>query len=388
MNRKIVISVNTAWNICNFRSGLVRALVERGYDVMVLARSDEYACRLAALGCRFKLLSMEANGTSPGRDLALLVKYRRVLQSLRPLAFLGYTIKPNVYGSIAANGLQIPVINNIAGLGTGFLHGSLLSCLVKRLYRHALRRSRRVFFQNADDRRLFLDAGLAREQVAEVLPGSGIDLGHFQPAPRSVAGGRGFRFLLVGRLLKDKGVEEFAAAAEIVLRQRADVSFQLLGAADPDNPNAIPAERIRCWEDRGLLRHLARTDDVRPYLAEADCIVLPSYREGVPHSLLEAAAMARPIIATDVAGCRDVVDDGRNGFLCQARSAADLADKMLRMAALAPWQRDLMGEYGHAKVAAQFDVNIVIARYLDAIDEIESGRQQARVLGMDAGGVA
>ncbi len=375
MNRKIVISVNTAWNICNFRAGLVRALVERGYDVVVMARSDEYAPRLAALGCRFKLLTMDANGTSPGRDLALLVKYRRVLQSMRPLAYLGYTIKPNVYGSIAANSLDIPVINNIAGLGTTFINSSLLTCLVKRLYRYSLRGSSRVFFQNAEDRTLFLEAGLAREQVADILPGSGIDLRHFTPAPPAppVPGGRqGFHFLLVARMLKDKGLEEYAAAADLVHRERPDIRFSLLGAVDGGNANAVPLARIREWERRGTLEYLAGTDDVRPYVAQADCIVLPSYREGVPHSLLEAAAMARPIIASDVAGCRDVVDDGENGYLCRARSAADLADKMLRMAKLPLEQRMRMGACGRGKMTAQFDEQIVIAKYLAAIRHIEA----------------
>lgn len=372
MNRKIVISVNTAWNICNFRAGLVRALVQHGYEVMVMARSDDYAPRLAALGCRFKLLSMDTNGTNPSRDLALLVKYRRVLQSVRPLAYLGYTVKPNVYGSIAANGLAIPVINNIAGLGSSFISGSLLTCLVKRMYRYSLRRSSRVFFQNADDHKLFLDAGLARAQVTEVLPGSGIDLRHFLPAQLPCVEGRGFVFLLVGRMLKDKGVEEYAAAAAMVRRRIPSARFQLLGEVDSANPNAIARARIREWERSGILEYLPMAEDVRPFLAGADCVVLPSYREGLPHCLLEAAATARPVIATDVPGCRDVVDDGVNGFLCRARSAADLAEKMIQMALMPVQRRAEMGTHGRIKVAAQFDEGIVIGKYLAALEHIES----------------
>ncbi|RZA35831.1 MAG: glycosyltransferase family 1 protein [Lysobacteraceae bacterium] len=388
MNKKIVISVNTAWNICNFRAGLVRALASHGYDVMVMARKDAYAPLLASLGCRFKLLTMDANGTSPGRDLALLVKYHRVLQSVRPLAYLGYTIKPNVYGSIAANGLAIPVINNIAGLGTGFLHGAVLSGVVKRLYRYSLRHSSRVFFQNAEDRKLFVDAGLAREHVADLLPGSGIDLQHFRPMLPAPAPGpaRDFCFLLVGRMLKDKGVEEYAAAAGMVRQLVPGVRFQLLGGVDPSNPDAIPLARIREWERRGLLEYLESTDDVRPRLAAADCIVLPSYREGVPHTLLEAAAMARPIIATDVPGCRDVVDHDANGFLCRVKSATDLARKMIEMLRLSPERRAAMGALGRSKVTAQFDERIVIAKYLAAIEQIEiAARQRSGVVLVSAG---
>lgn len=371
MNKKIVISVNTAWNICNFRSGLVRALTRHGYDVVVMARNDEYTPRLSALGCRVKLLSIDSNGTSPGRDLALLVKYRRVLQSVRPLAYLGYTIKPNVYGSIAANGLSIPVINNIAGLGATFINSSMLTLLVKRLYQYSLRNSSRIFFQNAEDRNLFLRAGLGREQVMEVLPGSGIDLQHFQPVQLSPLPRRPFRFLLMARMLKDKGIEEYVAAAELVRRHGLDAEFQLLGAVDAHNPNAIPLERILAWQQRGLVRYLGKTDDVRPYLADADCIVLPSYREGVPHCLLEAAAMARPIVATDVAGCRDAVDNGRNGLLCKVEDASDLARKMIQMTGLTPAQRAEMGAWGRNKMTSQFDENIVINKYLGAIEQIE-----------------
>ena len=377
MNKKIVMSVNTAWNIHNFRAGLVKALIRQGYDVMVMAPEDGYAHRLAALGCRFKMLAMDNNGTSPGRDLALLIKYWRVLQSVRPLAYLGYTIKPNVYGSIAAHGLEIPVINNIAGLGATFIRNTLLTSLVKRLYRLSLRKSRRVFFQNVDDRNLFVQEGLAQPGVADVLPGSGIDLQHF--VPRAPEGsGRPFRFLLVSRMLRDKGVEEFAAAAKIVRQYLPAVQFQLLGPVDTKNPNSIPLARIMDWERNGLVQYLKETDDVRPYLGNADCIVLPSYREGVPHSLLEAAAMARPIIATDVAGCRDVVDHQSNGLLCKVRDAADLAEKMLAMLRLSDEQRLRMGAAGRDKVMAQFDENIVIAKYLSTIGQLEAaGRERS-----------
>jgi glycosyltransferase involved in cell wall biosynthesis len=371
MNKKIVISVNTAWNIHNFRSGLVKALARQGYDVMVMAPDDGYSRRLASLGCRFKLLTMDNNGTSPSRDLALLTKYWRVLQSVRPLAYLGYTIKPNVYGSIAAHGLDIPVINNIAGLGATFINNNLLTSVVKRLYRVSLRKSNRVFFQNSDDRNLFVQAGLTKASVTDVLPGSGIDLQHFLPSPPPPPRQRNFRFLLVSRMLRDKGIEEFAAAAEMVRRHLPDVQFQLLGPVDAKNPNSIPKDRIAEWESKGLIQYLSETDDVRPYMADADCIVLPSYREGVPHSLLEAAAMARPILATDVAGCKDVVDHNSNGLLCKVKNSSDLAEKMMHMVRLSHEQRLEMGAKGRMKVTSQFDENIVIAKYLNAIRQLE-----------------
>lgn len=383
MNKKIVISVNTAWNIHNFRAGLIKALIAQGYEVMVMAPADAYAPRLAALGCRFKTVSMDNNGTSPSRDLSLLVKYWRVLQSVRPLAYLGYTIKPNIYGSIAAHGLGIPVINNIAGLGATFINNSLLTYLVKRLYRSSLRRSHRVFFQNADDCKLFVDAGLTRPGVVEVLPGSGIDLQHFQPCPAPQPAAAAFRFLLVARMLRDKGVEEYAAAARIMRQQLPGVQFQLLGPVDAHNPNSIPFERIAGWASSGLIEYLTEADDVRPYLAGADCVVLPSYREGVPHTLLEAAAMARPIIATDVAGCKDIVEHQANGLLCHVKDAGDLAAKMVQMVGLTSAQRLAMGQAGRNKVVAQFDENVVIARYLHALRQIEANAQAHAVQGLE-----
>jgi glycosyltransferase involved in cell wall biosynthesis len=314
---------------------------------------------------------MDQHGTDASRDLALLMKYWRVFQSVQPLAYLGFTIKPNVYGSIAASGLGIPVINNVAGLGATFLHSTMLTKVVKQLYRLSLRRSSRVFFQNRDDQKLFLDARLVKESVTEVLPGSGINLRHFHPLSVPALDQRRFRFLLVSRMLKDKGIEEYVAAARIVHQYFPSVQFQLLGGIDPTNPNVVPAERIREWEAAGVVQYLNRTDDVRPYLGAADCIVLPSYREGVPHSLLEAAATARPIIATDVAGCRDIVDDNGNGLLCRVKNAADLADKMIQMVRMDPEQRLRMGQAGRRKVVREFDENIVIHKYLKAIRQAE-----------------
>lgn len=370
MSQKIIISVNTAWNLYNFRSGLIKALIGHGYEVVALAPRDEYVPRLAELGCRFVDIPMDGNGTHPGRDLLLLLRYLKALRAEQPMAYLGYTVKPNVYGSLAAHLLGIPVINNVAGLGTTFINSSFLTRIVRALYRMSLRRSRLIFFQNADDQALFTEAGLVPAGRTDRLPGSGMDLTRFQPvAPASLAG-RPFVFLLVSRMLKDKGVEEYVEAARSIRRNNPAVQFQLLGFADAANSNSIPMERIRSWETEGLVSYLGRTDDVRPYLASADCIVLPSYREGVPRSLLEAAAMERPIIATDAVGCRDIVDDNMNGLLCRVKDAADLAEKMRIMLGFSAERRREMGRAGRCKVESQFDEKIVIQKYLHAIGGI------------------
>jgi glycosyltransferase involved in cell wall biosynthesis len=370
MKQKIVISINTAWNIYNFRAGLVRALIAVGYEVIAIAPDDEYSERLRELGCRFIALPMDSNGAHPGRDLLLLWRFYFLLRSLRPAAFLGYTVKPNVYGSLAAHALGIPVINNIAGLGATFIRDTFLTKVVRKLYKMSLKRSHRVFFQNSDDLTLFIQSGLVNEPATNLVPGSGLNLEHYSPSAVPDLAGRRFRFLLVARMLKDKGVEEFVEAARLLREQNGTAEFQLLGFLDACNPNAISHEQLASWVKEGLVSYLGRTDDVRPFLALADCVVLPSYREGVPRSLLEAAAMARPIIATNVVGCRDAVDDATSGLLCNVKDPASLAEKMRAMLAFSPAQRAEMGAAGRRKIEAEFDEQIVIQKYLQAVGAI------------------
>jgi glycosyltransferase involved in cell wall biosynthesis len=365
----VLLSVNTAWNAWNFRAGLLDAIMRNGYRVVVAAPADRHAERLVRAGCEFIDLPMDSNGTHPGRDLRLLLRYLTLLRAQAPVAYLGYTVKPNIYGSIAAQLLGIPVINNIAGLGAAFIDDSLVTRVARLLYRTALRRSSRVFFQNPHDHRLFVDAGLAHADVTDLLPGSGIVPARYAAAP--VRGdGAPFCFLLVGRMLVNKGVVEFAEAARIVRQRFPDARFQLLGPVHEANPNRVPPHRIAAWQAEGLVEYLGAADDVRPYLAAADCVVLPSYREGVPRTLLEAAAMSRPIVATRVPGCVDVVEDGVNGLLCEARDAADLARAMLDMASLPLARRQRMGTAGRRKVEETFDEALVIRKYLDTIAEV------------------
>jgi len=364
--RRIVLSINTSWNILNFRASLVRALIASGYEVVAIAPPDAWSTRLAELGCRYIPLAMDNKGISPRRDLALLLAFRRLLAAERPAAFLGYTIKPNVYGSLAAHSLSIPTINNISGLGTAFIRRSWLTAIVQILYRLALGPAGRVFFQNEEDRALFVARRLVHGEATEVLPGSGIDLVHFSPAAPPVSSSAPV-FLLIARLLRDKGVVEFVEAARLVRRDHPTARFQLLGFLDALNRTAITREEVESWVAEGTIEYLGVADDVRPFIAAADCVVLPSYREGTPRTLLEAAAMARPLIATDVPGCRDVVDEGVNGLLCAARDAADLAKKLEKFIALPTASRHAMGAASRLLVEKRYDEHIVISRYLETL---------------------
>lgn len=372
-HRKILICLNAAWNLVNFRAGLIRSLVVQGYEVVAVAPPDEYAHRLLELGCRYVPLPMDNKGTHPGRDMLLLWRFFCLLRRERPDVFLGYTVKPNIYGSLAAHALSVPVVNNIAGLGTAFMKDGWLTRLVRLLYRLAFARSRRVFFQNDDDRRAFVEVGLVAPGQADRVPGSGIDLEAFSFVPSSPQIGRKFRFLLVARMLWDKGVGEYVDAARLVRRNFPDVEFCLLGFLDVQNPAAISRGQMEAWIAEGVVIYLGATDDVRPHIAAADCVVLPSYyREGVPRTLLEAAAIGRPIVTTNAVGCRDVVEDEVNGFLCRTRDAADLAEKLEKMIALSPEARAEMGCRGREKMEREFDERIVIDRYLAIIQEILS----------------
>jgi glycosyltransferase involved in cell wall biosynthesis len=373
---KIVICLNTAWNLLNFRSGLIRALGANGYEVVALAPDDKYAASLKALGCRFVPLHMDNGGTNPVQDAILMWRFVRLLAHERPDVYLGFTVKPNVYGSLAAHLLRIPVINNIAGLGVVFGKRGMLVKVVRALYRLALGRSAKVFFQNKDDRQLFIAGALVNAELTDLLPGSGIDLNRFTltAMPSANAMGEKFRFLLISRMLWEKGVAEFAEAAKLIRADWPQAECCLLGFLDVQNPGAISRAQMDALIASGLT-YLGASDDVRVQIAQADCIVLPSYyREGTPRTLLEAAAMGRPIITTDAVGCREVVDDGVNGYLCKVRDAADLAQKMERMLALSPEQRLQMGQRGRAKMQAEFDEQIVIAKYLAAIEEIREHR--------------
>ena len=355
--------------------GLIRALKDAGYEPVVIAPQDHAAeARMQALGVERIPVRMDRSGANPWADLRLLARYRALLRQLRPAAYLGYTIKPNIYGSLAAASLGIPALPNVSGLGTAFIRGGALQGVVTALYRVGFARAPVVFFQNDEDRQLFVARRIVRADQARVLPGSGVDLERFAPAsppPDPLT------FLLIARLLRDKGVVEFADAARSLRAELPNARFQLLGPIDEGNRTAISRAELDSWVRDGVIEHLGTTDDVRPSIAAASAVVLPSYREGLPRSLLEAGAMARPLIATDVPGCRDVVEEGVNGYLCRARDARSLAQAMRRFADLPPAERLAMGDAGRRKVQERFSEEFVVRAYLDVLAGLDRNQSAA-----------
>jgi glycosyltransferase involved in cell wall biosynthesis len=275
-----------------------------------------------------------------------------------------------VYGTLAANFLQIPVVNNVCGLGTVFLKEGLVSSIAKFLYRLSFRYARKVYFQNTDDLNLFINEKLVPESIVDLLPGSGIDLNKFKPLPFNR--NKEFTFLLISRLITDKGVLEYIDAIRQLKAEGIQARFQILGSIDEMHKRGIKKEIIESWISAGTVEYLGTTDDVRPFIEKADCVVLPSYREGTPRVLLEAASSAKPIIATDVPGCREVVEDQVNGLLCKLKDSQDLADKMRTVSRYTDDQLKILGINGRLKVELQFDESLVINKYLHTLDELKS----------------
>ena len=366
---RVALVINTSWNIWNFRASLVRALQAAGHEVLAIAPPDAYSGRLETeLGCRYVPILMENKGTNPVKDAALMRRFYQIYRREKPDVVLHYTIKPNIYGSIAARLAGVPSINNVSGLGTVFIIQNFVSKVALGLYRFAFRFPSKVFFQNNDDRQLFLEHGLVRPEITGLLPGSGVDIRRFQPAG-AFRRQKPFVFLMVARVLYEKGVAEYFEAARRLQAAFGpeQVRVQLLGGLDEAGGVGVPRVTFEKWLEGGEIEYLGHSDNVAAHLHAADCVVLPSYREGTPKTLLEAAACGKPIVTTDVPGCRETVVDGRNGYLCQVRSGEDLAAKMRQVYALSDADLAEMGQASRRLAETKFDEQLVLHQYLDAV---------------------
>lgn len=358
-------------SLIKFRGPMLLAMVQRGHRVTAVAPSASPMVRasLSSMGVDYRDVPLSRTGLNPLPDLRTLLHLIRLFRELKPDAVLSYTIKPVIYGSLAAYIARVPAIYSmITGLGYAFAgtgtERKWIARLAAFLYGLAVRRNRRVFFQNPDDRAFFLDAGMLRcADCAVLINGSGVDLhqfGHVSP-PTGVPS-----FLLVARLIKDKGILEYVEAARVVKRSHPEAQFRLLGPLDI-NPTALSAAQIAAWESEGLISYLGETWDVRPALADCSVFVLPSYSEGTPRSTLEALALGRAVITTDAPGCRETVVDGENGFLVPVRNAPALAQAMSKFVEH-PELVERMGNAGRRLAEEKFDVNKVNAAILGAME--------------------
>jgi len=367
---RIAVVSNTAWYLCNFRLNLMRALQSAGYTVVAVAPMDNYVSQIQAAGFEFEHVAISGGGTNPLIEMQSVIGLWRVLRRQRIDLVLSYTPKGNLYSALACMGLGIAFLPNVSGLGRAFVRKSVITSVAQALYKLTFSRAKRVFFQNNDDLRIFVDRKLVLPERAERIPGSGVDLSRFESVSLPSIGDRGPVFVLVARMMWDKGVGEYIEAARTVKMAYPNSRFQLLGFVDVANPSAISGEKIQEWVDEGVVEYLGPTDDVRPWLAQSDCVVLPSYREGVPRTLLEAAAMARPVITTDAPGCRDTLIDRKTGFLCRPADAPSLADSIQLFIKLTVDERIAMGLSGRAFVEKYFDEKLVLQRYLEVVGDV------------------
>lgn len=369
--KTLLFSGNTAWGMFNFRGCLLKHFVDAGYNVVVASPYDlVYTPQLQQIGCKTINIVIEAKGANPLAEIRLYRMYCRLIKQVKPDFCFFYTIKPNIYGSMAANRLKVNYVPITTGLGYTFMETNFVAKMAHQLYRYAFRNAPEVWFLNNDDREEFLKSRLIKPEQAYVLKGGeGMDLTRFDgyyDAPRHKT--NKVRFLLVARMLYDKGVREFVEAAKILRQKYPEAQFRLLGAMGVANPAAISEEQMEEWLNEGNVKYLGVTSDVVPFLMEADCVVLPSYREGISFTLLEGAAMSLPLVTTNTVGCRDVVTDGVNGFLCQSRDVRSLANAMERVIKMTPAERKVMGQAGRQKIEQEFNVKEVINQYHRLLD--------------------
>ncbi len=368
---RIGIVINTSWNIYNFRKGLIDHFQESGHDVIAIAPLDDYSLVLEKWGCKYEPVHIYSKSSNPFYDLFLVASLYRIYKKNKIDVVLHFTIKPNIYGSLAAALAGIPSIANVTGLGTVFIRDTKRSKVAKMLYYLAFRFPKVVFFQNNDDRALFIAKKLIKKSLTDVLPGSGIDLDYFQPTYSKPVSGQ-FTFLMVARLLYDKGIIEYVEAARLLRQRGVKATFQVLGAMEPVKGLGVSAEEVQTWVEDGIIEYLGKVNDVRQHVSNADCIVLPSYREGTPRSLIEACAMGKPIVTTWVPGCKETVIEGYNGRFCEPMNTIDLAEKMMAMYQSSAKELTQMGNNSRQLAVEKFDHEKIIQKYIAAITYVDN----------------
>ncbi len=372
---KIVLFANTDWYLWNFRRSLAVAAREAGFEVLLLSPPGEFGARFAALGLRWQPLAMDRRSLNPLRELGVLWRLVRLLRRERPALVHGFTIKCAVYGALAARLAGVPArINAVAGMGYVFSSRDLTARLLRVPVRLSLRaalggRRTRLILQNPDDVALFEHARLVDAAHVRLISGSGVDCQRFRPHRTSPRPDGPPRVLLAARLLWDKGIAEYVEAARILRARGVAATFLLAGTPDAGNPAAVPVETVRGWVRDGLIEWPGHVDDMAGLFASVDVDVLPSYREGLPKSLIEAAACGLPLVTCDVPGCREVVTDGVEGLLVPPRDAGALATAIAQLLE-DPDLRERMGQAARAKALAEFDERIVIERTLAVYREL------------------
>ncbi len=363
MVKYILILTNNIGGLHSFRKEVIKAIVDAGYVVFISAPDDDDRMKyFKEIGCDIIKTVFDRRGMNPIADLKLLLQYRRMIKQLEPQAVLSYTIKPNVYGGMACRFTHTPQIANITGLGDAMENGGWLQKLTVSLYKIGIGKAKCVFFQNETNKSFCESNGILGCKT-RLLPGSGVNLEHHQYQELPPDGI--IRFLFISRLLRDKGTEEFFEMAKAIKGKYPQVEFQILGWCEGDYKKQLD-ELI----ENGIINYLGCTSDVRPYLANVHCTIMPSYHEGMSNVNLESAANGRPVITTDVPGCRETVDDGETGFLVKSKDAKSLINGVERFLSLPYEDKQKMGRKARLKVEREFDRSVVVKAYLEEIEYI------------------
>ena len=363
----VMLCANTGWYIYNFRASTIKALLGHGYRVAVCCPADAYVPRLVAMGATHYRIRLSRSGTNLSTEISSLLTCTTAFRACRPHIVLNFTPKCNVYGAIAATILGIPFVNNVSGVGYSLSNASWLARVMHTLYSVTQPRARVVFFQNPNDHEVFVQRGYVSASQAKRVYGSGISLTRFAFAPRPYDGK--VKCLFVGRLLEQKGVQHFVEAA-LRLRNAGDFTFAVLGPLDLGSPTAIQPSLLEAWVRTGAVSYLGFTDNVEAFLPHYDVVVLPSvYGEGIPRSLMEAAAMGKVIVTTDHPGCRETVVSG-SGYLLSEPSADAICDVLVEFARLTASERYEMAEAGRQLAERRFAEGVNIDAYLEVISDI------------------
>lgn len=318
MRKKVLILANSDVGLYNFRKELIARLLAEDFLVFLSLPFGPRVPGLVALGCSFIETPVDRRGKNFFHDLSQLKHYGRILRFIQPDVVVTYTIKPNLYGGLACRFRKVPCIANITGLGTAFQKNGLLQSMVTLLHRLALKNAGSVIFENSRIRQFFLNKRIVKREQAVCMPGAGVNLKEFPLIEMDFDGT--CRFLFIGRIMKEKGIDELLEAAKEIRKTYKNAAFELIGQTEDDYSAALKHANAE-----GVLDYRGFQNDVRPFICRCHCVVLPSYHEGMSNALLEAAAMGRPLIASDIPGCRETVLPDINGFLCDAKSSESLA---------------------------------------------------------------
>lgn len=361
--RTLLVLTNNIGGLHSFRKEVMKAMVDEGYKVVIShPDEDDRIAYFTGIGCEDVLTEFNRRGMNPVKDLQLLMKYRKLIKKYKPLAVLTYTIKPNVYGGMACRMTGTPQLANVTGLGDAVENGGLLQKLTVFLYKMGIGKAKRVFFQNKYNRQFSIEKGIAKEDPV-LLPGSGVNLNHhiLQEYPDDGV----LKFLFIARLLKDKGTEEYFEAATRIKEKYPNTEFQILGSCEGNYQTQLE-ELV----SRGIINFLGGTSDVRPFIGNVHCTIMPSYHEGMSNVNLESAANGRPVITTNVPGCQETVDNGVTGILCEPRSAESLIAAIEKFLLLTYEEKKAMGMAARKKVEREFDRQIVVNKYLDELKKL------------------